>query len=161
MNFLLSILFFAENSVGVPAGFGLSRDMNTGHPLNTLATNQKQTDMKITREVMPRIEHNYNMLKKSIEREYNETSQLYAYIDASISHVTKAIFKTITDMKNNTEENLDALEKNMKENLVSLRTINSENNKKIVERTVNSDKSALALSLDWMSRRMKAAEVKV
>ena len=85
---------------------------------------------------MPKIEHNYNMLKKSIEREYNETSQLYAYIDASISHATKAIIKTITDMKNNTEENLDALEKNMKENLVSLRTINSENNKKIVETTI-------------------------
>ena len=93
-------------------------------------------------------------------RENTTRPHSFTLIDASISHATKAIIKTITDMKKNTEENLDALEKNMKENLVSLRTINSENNKKIVERTVNSDKSALALSLDWMSRRMKAAEVK-
>merc|ERR1711973_564968 len=47
-----------------------------------------------------------------------------------------------------------ALEENTKENLTSLKTITEDNNEKIIENTVNSNKSALALSLDWMSKRM-------
>merc|ERR1712158_312444 len=132
--------------------------MNTGHSLDTLATNQKRTAITITKDVLPKIEHNFNMLKLSIEREHNETSQLYEYIDASIAHATKAIIKTIIDMKTNTDESIKALEENTKENLVSLKTINKENNQKILETTVNSNNSALALSLDWLSKRMDAAE---
>merc|ERR1712165_607099 len=160
MELALSILFLAGGSAAAPAlaGMGLSRDMNTGHSLDTLATNQKRTAITITKDVLPKIEHNFNMLKLSIEREHNETSQLYEYIDASIAHATKAIIKTIIDMKTNTDESIKALEENTKENLVSLKTINKENNQKILETTVNSNNSALALSLDWLSKRMDAAE---
>ena len=159
METALVLLFLAASSTAAPQALGLARDMNTGHSLNTLATNQKRTAMKITKEVLPRIEHNFNMLKLSIEREHNETSQLYEYIDASIAHATKAIIKTIIDMKTNTDESIKALEENTKENLISLKTINNENNQKILETTVNSNNSALALSLDWLSKRMDAAEV--
>jgi len=160
MKLALSILFLAASSAAAPAlaGMGLSRDMNTGHSFDTLATNQKRTAIKITKEVLPKIEHNFNMLKLSIEREHNETSQLYEYIDASIAHATKAIIKTIIEMKTNTDKSIKALEENTKENLISLKTINNENNQKILEKTVNSNNSALALSLDWLSKRMDAAE---
>merc|ERR1711963_134490 len=160
MKLALSILFLAGSSAGVPAlaGIGLARDMNTGHSPDTLARNQKQTAIKITKEVLPKIEHNFKMLKLITEREHNETSQLYEYIDASIAHATRAIIKTIIDLKTNTDESIKALEENTKENLVSLKTINNENNQKILETTVNSNNSALALSLDWLSRRMDAAE---
>jgi len=158
METALLLLFLAASSTAAPQALGLARDMNTGHSLNTLATNQKRTAMKITKEVLPRIEHNFNMLKLSIEREHNETSQLYEYIDASIAHATKAIVKTIIEMKTNTDESIKALEENTKENLVALKTINNENNEKILETTVNANNSALASSLDWMSRRMDAAE---
>merc|ERR1712037_802540 len=135
MKLALSILFLAASSAAAPAlaGMGLSRDMNTGHSFDTLATNQKRTAIKITKEVLPKIEHNFNMLKLSIEREHNETSQLYKYIDASIAHATKAIIKTIIEMKTNTDESIKALEE-------------------------NTNNSALALSLDWLSKRMDAAE---
>merc|ERR1712037_489171 len=161
MELALSILFLAGSSAGAPAALadmGLARDMNTGHYQDTLATNQKQTAITITKDVLPKIEHNFNMLKLSIEREHNETSQLYEYIDASIAHATTAIIKTIIEMKTNTDESIKALEENTKENLVALKTINNENNQKILETTVNSNNSALALSLDWLSRRMDAAE---
>merc|ERR1712037_475765 len=135
MKLALSILFLAASSAAAPAlaGMGLSRDMNTGHSFDTLATNQKRTAIKITKEVLPKIEHNFNMLKLSIEREHNETSQLYKYIDASIAHATKAIIKTIIEMKTNTDKSIKALEE-------------------------NTNNSALALSLDWLSKRMDAAE---
>ena len=161
METALFLLFLAASSTAAPQALGLARDMNTGHSLNTLATNQKRTAMKITKEVLPRIEHNFNMLKLSIEREHNETSQLYEYIDASIAHATKAIVKTIIEMKTNTDESIKALEENTKENLVALKTINNENNEKILETTVNANNSALSSSLDWMSRRMDAAEVRL
>ena len=161
MEIALVLFFLAASSTAAPQALGLSRDMSTGHSLDTLATNQKRTSIHITKDVLPRIEHNFKMLKLSIEREHNETSQLYEYIDASIAHATKAIIETIIDMKTNTDESIKALEENTKENLVSMKTINNENNKKILETTVNSNNSALTSSLDWMSRRMDAAEVRV
>merc|ERR1711971_334863 len=157
MELALSILFLAGSCAGAPGAL-LARDMSAGHSQDTLATNQKRTAMKITQDVLPKIEHNFNLLKLSIEREHNETSQLYEYIDASVAHATKAIIKTIIDLKTNTDESIEALEENTKENLVSLKTINNENNQKILETTVNANNSALALSLDWLSRRMDAAE---
>merc|ERR1712018_242193 len=157
MEFALSILFLAGSSLGAPGAL-LARDMSSGHSSDTLTNNQKRTAIKITKDVLPKIEHNFNLLKLSIEREHNETSQLYEYIDASVAHATKAFMKTIIDLKTNTDESIKALEENTKENLVSLKTINNENNQKILESTVNSNNSALALSLDWLSRRMDAAE---
>merc|ERR1711983_680296 len=153
MELALSILFLAASCAGAPGAL-LARDMSAGHSQDTLATNQKRTSIKITQDVLPKIEHNFNLLKLSIEREHNETSQLYEYIDASVAHATK----TIIDLKTNTDESIKALEENTKENLVSLKSINNENNQKILETTVNSNNSALALSLDWLSRRMDAAE---
>merc|ERR1711934_492518 len=158
METALVLLFLAASSSAAPQALGLARDMNTGHSQDTLATNQKRTAITITKDVLPRIEHNFNMLKLSIEREHNETSQLYEYIDASIAHATKAIVKIIIEMKTNTDESIKALEENTKENLVALKTINNENNEKILETTVNANNSALSSSLDWMSRRMDAAE---
>merc|ERR1712130_41852 len=142
MELALSILFLAGSCAGAPGAL-LARDMSAGHSDDTLATNQKRTAIKITKDVLPKIEHNFNLLKLSIEREHNETSQLYEYIDASIAHATKVIIKTIIDLKTNTDESIKALEENTKENLVSLKSINN---------------SALASSLGWLSRRMDAAE---
>merc|ERR1712223_560456 len=157
MKLAIYVLFLAAAaaSTGAP---GLKRNMPIGHAENTLAENQKQTSMKIQNEVTPWIQHLENILKLSIERQHNETSQLYKYIDASISHTTAELVKRINDLKENTDESLKALEENTKENLNSLKTITDDNNEKIIESTVNSNKSALALSLDWMSRRMDATE---
>merc|ERR1712004_940572 len=153
MKLAISVLFLAAASTGAPS-LGLKRNMPIGHAENTLAENQKQTSMKIQNEVTPWIQHLENILKLSIERQHNETSQLYEYMDASISHVTAELVKRINDLKENTDESLKALEENTKENLNSLKTITEENNKKIIKTTVNSNN----LSLDWMSKRMDATE---
>merc|ERR1711963_1319565 len=116
----------------------------------------KQTAMKIQNKVTPWIQHLEKILKLSIERQHNETSQLYKYIDDSIAHATSEVVKRITDLKENTDESLKSLEESMKENLNSLKTITDDNNEKIIENTVNSNNSALAL--DWMSKRMDATE---
>merc|ERR1712004_805533 len=153
MKLAISVLFLAAVSTGAPS-VTLRRTLSTGHAENTLAENQKQTAMKIQNEVTPWIQHLENILKLSIERQHNETSQLYKYIDASTSHATAELVKRITDLKENTDESLKALEENTKENLNSLKTITEENNKKIIKTTVNSNN----LSLDWMSKRMDATE---
>merc|ERR1711962_1197941 len=157
MKLAIYVLFLAAASTGAPS-LALKRNMPIGHAENTLAENQKQTSMKIQNEVTPWIQHLENILKLSIERQHNETSQLYKYMDASISHVTAELVKRINDLKENTDESLKALEENTKDNLNSLKTITEDNNEKIIENTVNSNKSALALSLDWMSKRMDATE---
>merc|ERR1712001_734155 len=154
MKFAISILFLAATSSPVHS----FSDMNTGSVHNTLDKSQKKTDMNIRKKVMPDIQRNFDLIKQTNEREYNETSQLYEYIDASIAHATKSIMKAITDLKTNTDESIRALGENTRENLISLKTINNENNQKILEKTVDSSDSALALSLNWMSRRMDAAE---
>merc|ERR1711962_1171566 len=157
MKLAISLLFIAAISKEAPS-VTLRRTMPTGHAENTLAQNQKQTAMKIQKDVVPWIQHLEKILKLSIERQHNETSQLYKYIDISIAHATSELVKRIIDLKENTDESLKALEENMKENLNSLKTITDDNNEKIIETTVNSNKSALALSLDWMSKRMDATE---
>merc|ERR1711953_457017 len=157
MKLAISVLFLAAASTGAPS-VTLRRTMPTGHAENTLAENQKQTAMKIQNKVTPWIQHLEKILKLSIERQHNETSQLYKYIDDSIAHATSEVVKRITDLKENTDESLKALEENTKENLNSLKTITDDNNEKIIENTVNSNNSALALSLDWMSKRMDATE---
>ena len=160
MKLAISLLFIAAVSKEAPS-VTLRRTLPTGHAENTLAQNQKQTAMKIQKDVVPWIQHLENILKLSIERQHNETSQLYKYIDATTSHTTAELVKRIIDLKENTDESLKALEENTKENLNSLKTITNDNNKKIIETTVNSNNSALALSLDWMSRRMDATEVRI
>merc|ERR1712212_1271980 len=87
MKLAIYVLFLAATSTGAPS-LPLKRNMPIGHAENTLAENQKQTSMKIQNEVTPWIQHLENILKLSIERQHNETSQLYKYVDASISHVT-------------------------------------------------------------------------
>merc|ERR1711881_521026 len=156
MKFAISILFLAATSRAAPS-ISFS-DMNTGSVHNTLDRTQKATDIQITNKVIPDIQRNFNLIKQTNEREYKETSQIYEYIDASIAHATKSIMKAITDLKTNTDESIRALGENTRENLISLKTINNENNQKILEQTVASSDSALALSLNWMSRRMDAAE---
>ena len=160
MKLAIYVLFLAAASTGAPS-LPLKRNMPIGHAESTLAENQKQTSMKIQNEVTPWIQHLENILKLSIERQHNETSQLYEYMDASISHATAQLLKRINDLKENTDESFQALEENTKENLNSLKTITNDNNKKIIETTVTSNNSALALSLDWMSRRMDATEVRM
>merc|ERR1712110_264308 len=154
MKFAISILFLAATSRAAPS----ISDMNTGSVHNTLDRTQKATDIQITNKVIPDIQRNFDLIKQTNEREYNETSQIYEYIDASIAHATKSIMKAITDLKTNTDESIRALGENTRENFISLKTINNENNQKIPEKTVDSSDSALALSLNWMSRRMDAAE---
>merc|ERR1712223_919723 len=102
MKLAIYVLFLAAASTAAPS-LGLKRTMPIGHAENTLAENQKQTSMKIQNEVTPWIQHLDNILKLSIERQHNETSQLYKYIDASISHATAQLVKRINDLKENTD----------------------------------------------------------
>merc|ERR1712211_38783 len=127
MKLAISLLFIAAVSKEAPS-VTLRRTMPTGHAENTLAQNQKQTAMKIQKDVVPWIQHLENILKLSIERQHNETSQLYKYIDATTSHTTAELVKRIIDLKENTDESLKALEENTKENLNSLKTITNDNN---------------------------------
>merc|ERR1712107_583464 len=94
MKLAISLLFIAAVSKEAPS-VTLRRTMPTGHAENTLAQNQKQTAMKIQKDVVPWIQHLENILKLSIERQHNETSQLYKYIDATTSHTTAEGVKRI------------------------------------------------------------------
>merc|ERR1712109_451664 len=87
MKLAIYVLFLTAASTGAPS-LGLKRNMPIGHAENTLAENQKQTSMKIQNKVTPWIQHLENILRLSIERQHNETSQLYKYIDDSIAHAT-------------------------------------------------------------------------
>merc|ERR1712109_405072 len=127
MKLAISIIFLATTSTGAPS-MSLRRTMPTGHAENTLAQNQKQTAMKIQNNIVPWIQHLENILKLSIERQYNETSQLHKYIEA--------LEKRIAYLKNDTDENLKALQENTKENLLSLQTMTNWNDEKILEATV-------------------------
>merc|ERR1712038_930005 len=127
MKLAISIIFLATTSTGAPS-MSLRRTMPTRHAENTLVQNQKQTAMKIQYKIVPWIQHLENILKLSIERQYNETSQLHKYIEA--------LEKKIMYLKNDTDENLKALQENTKENLISLQTITNWNDEKILEATV-------------------------
>merc|ERR1711962_539841 len=127
MKLAFSILFLAATSTGAPS-VSLRRTMPTRHAENTLVQNQKQTAMKIQHEIVPWIQHLENILKLSIERQYNETSHLHKYIEA--------LEKRIAYLKNDTDENLKALQENTKENLLSLQTMINWNDEKILEATV-------------------------
>merc|ERR1711962_1080088 len=140
MKLAISILFLATTSTGAPS-MSLRRNMPTRHAENTLAQNQKQTAMKIQKDVVPWIQHLENILKLSIERQHNETSQLYKYIEA--------LENRIAYLKNDTDENLKAIQENTKENLISLQTITNWNDEKILEATViNSGSSRTPNHLD-------------
>merc|ERR1711899_240316 len=127
MKLAISVLFLAAASTGAPS-VALRRTMPTGHTENTLAENQKQTAMEIQNNIVPWIQHLEDSLKLSIERQHNETSQLHKYIEA--------LEKKIMYLKNDTDENLKALQENTKENLLSLRTMTNWNDEKILEATV-------------------------
>merc|ERR1711973_253483 len=127
MKLAISILFLATTSTGAPS-VSLRRNMPIGHAENTLAENQKQTAMKIQHHIVPWIQHLEDILKLSIERQHNETSQLHKYIEA--------LEKKIMYLKNDTDENLKALQENTKENLISLQTMTNWNDEKILEATV-------------------------
>merc|ERR1712038_968735 len=140
MKLVISILFLATTSTGAPS-VALRRTMPTGHTENTLAENQKQTAMKIQHHIVPWIQHLEDILKLSIERQHNETSQLHKYIEA--------LEKKIMYLKNDTDENLKAIQENTKENLISLQTITNWNDEKILEATViNSGSSRTPNHLD-------------
>merc|ERR1711936_1445910 len=140
MKLAISLLFIAAISKEAPS-VTLRRTMPTGHAENTLAQNQKQTAMKIQKDVVPWIQHLENILKLSIERQHNETSQLYKYIGA--------LEKRIAYLKNDTDENIKAPQENTKENLISLQTMVNWNDEKILEATViNSGSSGTLKHLD-------------
>merc|ERR1712038_2167424 len=140
MKLAISIIFLATTSTGAPS-VSLRRTMPTGHAENTLAHNQMQTAMKIQNDIVPWIQHLENILKLSIERQYNETSQLYKYIEV--------LENRIAYLKNDTDENLKAIQENTKENLISLQTMTNWNDEKILEATViNSGSSRTPDHLD-------------
>merc|ERR1711962_928407 len=148
MKLAISILFLAATSTGAPS-VSLRRNMPVGHAETTLAENQKQTAMKIQHQPVPWIQHLENILKLSIERQHNETSQLHKYIEA--------LEKKIMYLKNDTDENLKALQENTKENLMGLQTITNWNDEKILEATVmNSGSSRTPNHLD-MSQNTDSA----
>merc|ERR1711872_386809 len=127
MKLAISILFLATTSTGAPS-MSLRRNMPIGHDETTLAEKQKQTAMKIEYNIIPWIQDLEKILKLSIERQYNETSQLHKYIEA--------LEERIAYLKNDTDENLKALQENTKENLISLQTMTNWNDEKILEATV-------------------------
>merc|ERR1711899_604435 len=127
MKLAISILFLATTSTGAPS-MSLRRNMLIGHDETTLAENQKQTAMKIEYNIIPWIQDLEKILTLSIERQYNETSQLHKYIEA--------LEERIAYLKSDTDENLKALQENTKENLISLQTITNWNDEKILEATV-------------------------
>ena len=127
MKLAISILFLAATSTGAPS-LGLRRNMPIGHDETTLAENQKQTAMKIEYNIIPWIQDLEKILTLSIDRQYNETSQLYKYIEA--------LEERIAYLKSDTDENLKALQENTKENLISLQTMTNWNDEKILEATV-------------------------
>merc|ERR1712223_1127336 len=137
MKLAISIIFLATTSTGAPS-VSLRRTMPTRHAENTLVQNQKQTAMKIQHHIVPWIQHLEDILKLSIERQYNETSQLHKYIEA--------LEKKIMYLKNDTDENLKALQENTKENLISLQTITNWNDEKILEATVMNSGTSGALN---------------
>merc|ERR1711953_1226703 len=137
MKLAISILFLATTSTGAPS-MSLRRTMPTGHAQNTLVQNQKQTAMKIQHQIVPWIQHLEDILKLSIEGQHNETSQLHKYIEA--------LEKKIMYLKNDTDENLKALQENTKENLISLQTITNWNDEKILEATVMNSGTSGALN---------------
>merc|ERR1712223_1295744 len=140
MKLAISIIFLATTSTGARS-LSLRRTMPTRHAENTLTQNQKQTAMKIQNQIVPWIQHLENILKLSIERQHNETSQLYKYIGA--------LEKRIAYLKNDTDENIKALQENTKENLISLQTMVNWNDEKILEATViNSGSSGTLKHLD-------------
>merc|ERR1712012_26262 len=94
----------------------------------TLAEKQKQTAMKIEYNIIPWIQDLEKILTLSIDRQYNETSQLHKYIEA--------LEERIAYLKSDTDENLKALQENTKENLISLQTMTNWNDEKILEATV-------------------------
>merc|ERR1711962_468533 len=127
MKLAISILFLATTSTGAPS-MSLRRNMLIGHDETTLAEKQKHTAMKIQNNIVPWIQHLENILKLSIDRQYNETSQLHKYIEA--------LEERIAYLKSDTDENLKALQENTKENLISLQTMTNWNDEKILEATV-------------------------
>merc|ERR1712047_198382 len=137
MKLAISILFLATTSTGAPS-VSLRRNMPIGHAENTLGQNQKLTSMKIQHQIVPWIQHLENILKLSIERQYTETSQLYKYIEA--------LENRIAYLKNDTDENLKALQENTKENLISLQTMTNWNDEKILEATVMNSGTSGALN---------------
>merc|ERR1711872_468833 len=140
MKLAISILFLATTSTGAPS-VSLRRTMPTRHAENTLTQNQKRTAMKIQNQIVPWIQHLENILKLSIERQHKETSQLYKYIEA--------LEKRIAYLKNDTDENIKALQENTKENFISLQTMTNWNDEKILEATViNSGSSGTLKHLD-------------
>merc|ERR1712062_261384 len=140
MKLAISIIFLATTSTGAPS-LSLRRTMPTRHAENTLTQNQKLTSMKIQHQIVPWIQHLEDILKLSIERQHNETSQLHKDIEA--------LEKRIVYLKNDTDENLKALQENTKENLFSLQTITNWNDEKILEATViNSGSSRTPNHLD-------------
>merc|ERR1712223_1385030 len=139
MKLAISIIFLATTSTGAPS-MSLRRTMPIGHAQNTLVQNQKQTAMKIQHQIVHWIQHLEDILKLSIERQHNETSQLHKYIEA--------LEKKIMYLKNDTDENLKALQENTKENLISLQTITNWNDEKILEATVMDSMKHLDTSLN-------------
>merc|ERR1711936_1004818 len=137
MKLAISLLFIATTSTGAPS-VSLRRTMPTGHAENTLVQNQKQTAMKIQHQLVPWIQHLENILKLSIERQHNETSQLHKCIEV--------LEKKIMYLKNDADENLKALQENTKENLISLQTITNWNDEKILEASVMNSGTSGALN---------------
>merc|ERR1712038_542963 len=127
MKLAISILFLATTSTGAPS-MSLRRNMPIGHDETTLAENQKQTATKIEYNIIPWIQDLEKILTLSIDRQYNETSQLHKYIEA--------LEERIAYLKSDTDENLKALQENTKENLISLQTMTNWNDEKILEATV-------------------------
>merc|ERR1712116_71508 len=139
MKLAISILFLATTSTGAPS-MSLRRNMLIGHDETTLAENQKQTAMKIEYNIIPWIQDLEKILTLSIDRQYNETSQLHKYIEA--------LEERIAYLKSDTDENLKALQENTKENLISLQTITNWNDEKILEATVMDSMKHLDTSLN-------------
>ena len=76
---------------------------------------------------------------------------MYNFLDTSIAQASDEIINKIVYQKVRSNERLDALKRNTKENLIALESTASRNDKKMLKTTLNSK--------NWISKKMGAVEV--
>eukprot|EP00092_Neocalanus_flemingeri_P070161 GFUD01086081.1.p1 GENE.GFUD01086081.1~~GFUD01086081.1.p1 ORF type:complete len:403 (-),score=128.86 GFUD01086081.1:21-1229(-) len=104
------------------------------------------------------IQKNRKLLQELLDLHHNETAQIYKYIDESIEKLSKETFLTMSEFKNNTEDNLHNMDNTMKQNLQNINAKVESNDEKILESIIGTNGSVLSLTEEWMKKRSDAIE---
>ena len=104
------------------------------------------------------IQKNRDLLQELLDLHVNETKKIYNYIDEAIEKLSNEAFLTMSELKNNTEDNLHNMNTMMKQNLESMNAKVESNDEKILESTIGDNESALILTEEWMKARSEAIE---